>query len=365
MRPTNPVDFWRGLALVMIFINHVPGNVYSYWTSKNFAISDAAELFVFLAGWSLSYAVRRKGEPLPAGALFTRFWLRAFAIYRAQIVISVIALATLAAAALLLADPIYLEWHTSIPAFYDPVRTTVGLVLMTYQLAYFNILPMYIVLMFAAPIIVMLARLNIWVVFGVSFGIYLWTLVTQTNTPSWPNEEHWLFNPLAWQFLFVLGFILGEKWRTSELLRRTADRLWWPALALVIIGAYLTLNDIRPDPLLVPEPTLLFLFEKSFLCPARILSLLSQVLVFGRLFYPIDQKLNPLSRGLCALGQQSLAVFSVGSVLSLCGQIARFASGGSFLVDTCIVGGGICLMALTAWIAAANRGRSPAPSRVQ
>ena len=55
MRAENAVDFWRGVALVMIFINHVPGNVFSYYTLRNYAISDAAELFVFLAGWSLSF----------------------------------------------------------------------------------------------------------------------------------------------------------------------------------------------------------------------------------------------------------------------------------------------------------------------
>ena len=51
MRAENAVDFWRGVALVMIYINHVPGNVFSYYTLRNYAISDAAELFVFLAGW--------------------------------------------------------------------------------------------------------------------------------------------------------------------------------------------------------------------------------------------------------------------------------------------------------------------------
>lgn len=364
MRRTNPVDFWRGLALVMIFINHVPGNVFSNWTSRNFGISDAAELFVFLAGWSLSYAIRRQGVPLPPGTLFLRFWLRAFSIYRAQIVISALAIALLASAAILLEDPIYLQWHSAGPAFYDPVRTAIGSVLMTYQLGYFNILPMYVLLIFAAPFFVLLARWNIWAALGASLGLYLWTLTTQTNLPCWPTEERWLFNPLAWQFMFVVGFVLGEKWRTSEQLRRAADWAWWPALVIVIAGAYLTINNIRPDPLLVPEPKLLFLFEKSFLAPARVISLIAQVVVFGRLFYPVDERFNVLSRGLCSLGQHSLAVFSVGSVLSLAGQIARFASGGSFLVDVCIVGGGICLMAATAWIAA-RRGGSPAPSRSQ
>ncbi|MFN9907133.1 MAG: OpgC domain-containing protein, partial [bacterium] len=44
------LDLFRGVALMMIFINHVPGNFASYWTHMNFGFSDAAEAFVFLSG---------------------------------------------------------------------------------------------------------------------------------------------------------------------------------------------------------------------------------------------------------------------------------------------------------------------------
>ena len=39
------LDIFRGLALMMIFINHVPGNVFEHLTSRNFGFSDAAEAF--------------------------------------------------------------------------------------------------------------------------------------------------------------------------------------------------------------------------------------------------------------------------------------------------------------------------------
>src|SRR6266853_3501877 len=50
------IDFWRGLALLMIFIDHVPENVFQHVTQKNFGFSDAAELFVFLSGVSVALA---------------------------------------------------------------------------------------------------------------------------------------------------------------------------------------------------------------------------------------------------------------------------------------------------------------------
>ena len=52
-REPNAVDFWRGFALITIFIDHIPGLIYERYTLVNYSISDAADLFVFLAGWSL------------------------------------------------------------------------------------------------------------------------------------------------------------------------------------------------------------------------------------------------------------------------------------------------------------------------
>ena len=50
------VDFWRGFALVTIFVNHIPGNILEPFTHKNFGFSDAAEVFVFLAGVGVAFA---------------------------------------------------------------------------------------------------------------------------------------------------------------------------------------------------------------------------------------------------------------------------------------------------------------------
>ena len=50
------IDFWRGLALLTIFIDHVPENIFQHVTQQNFGFSDAAELFVFLSGVSVALA---------------------------------------------------------------------------------------------------------------------------------------------------------------------------------------------------------------------------------------------------------------------------------------------------------------------
>jgi hypothetical protein len=59
------IDFLRGLALITIFIDHVPANPFNLLTMRNFGFADAAELFVVLAGISsmLAYGsgFERKG----------------------------------------------------------------------------------------------------------------------------------------------------------------------------------------------------------------------------------------------------------------------------------------------------------------
>ncbi len=209
-RSENAVDFWRGLALVMIFIDHIPGNIVSHVTLRNFAISDAAELFVLLAGWSCSYATGGPRTPDPTHRVAFRLLSRAVEIYRAQIVISAIALAMLAGMAISRGNPLYLEWHNASGAFYDPVRAIVGSALLSYQLSYFNILPLYVAILLVAPAFIFVARRSLIAVVILSYGIYLGAIFTHTNLPSWPVENSWYFNPLSWQVLFVTGFVAAE-----------------------------------------------------------------------------------------------------------------------------------------------------------
>src|SRR3954469_19223463 len=157
LREPNTIDFWRGFALLTIFVNHVPGNAFEPFTYSHFSISDAAELFVFLAGWAIALAVRGRQGLEPAGRVLLRLASRTIEVYRAQIVITAIALAMIAATALTLKDPLVLEWHNAGPVFADPVPTTIGWVLLTHQLGYFNILPLYVVLLALSPVFVLLA----------------------------------------------------------------------------------------------------------------------------------------------------------------------------------------------------------------
>ncbi|WP_046866404.1 OpgC family protein [Microvirga massiliensis] len=361
MREPNAVDFWRGFALVTIFINHIPGNFFERFTYSGYFLSDAAELFVFLAGWSLALATESKGVPEPPTRVILRLSYRTIEVYRAQLVIAVLALAIISGAALYLDNPLLLEWHNAGLFYSDPVQASVGFVLLSYQLGYFNILPLYVALLAIAPVFILLARFRRWLAFALSAMIYLTALTLELNLPNWPGEGDWFFNPLAWQFLFVSGFLSSVWARESETFRSWAKRLLPLALLGVLPGIAISLWDLKPDPFNVPEPRLLFLFDKSNLSPARMFDFTMVVLAFYQMYPWIQYRLPGLTSFLSALGRNSLSVFAVGSILDLVAQLIRSAEPRSFVLDTCLVGAGMLGLWFTAWFAE-WRSRSPRSS---
>src|SRR5215813_8296049 len=210
IRQACAIDFWRGFALVSIFVNHIPGIYFERLTHRNLSISDSAELFVFLAGWSLGLLVAARPEMASAGLLVARLGARALKIYAAQILISSLALAILAATAYLLENPLLLEWNNAAAFFQDPAQTQIGLVLLTHQLGYFDILPLYVVLMLAAPAIALLDRFAGRLLVPLSLALYLASLTVPFTAPTWPVAGNWFFNPFAWQAIFILGFALSR-----------------------------------------------------------------------------------------------------------------------------------------------------------
>jgi hypothetical protein len=366
MRQANAVDFWRGFALVTIFVNHVPGIFYSRLTHGNISLSDSADLFVFLAGWSVRYVVGRPERPVPTQRLLSRLFGRALTLYAAQVLITMIAIAMLAGSAIVFNNPHILEWHNAAAVFYDPVQTHIGLAFITHQLGYFDILPLYVVMLLWAPAMVMIDRYAPRVLLPLSLTIYFFALTFRINPPTWPVEGEWFFNPLAWQLVFVLGFVLAKDDGIGGVVRRNIDWLRWPAAGILVIGLIVVLTGWWFDPTTVPSPQLFFMIDKTYVTPVRLIQFLSLVAVFSYAFNHIRAWAEPLTDFLSMLGRNSLYVFCVGSLLSLAGQIVRFVYRGSISMDTLVVIVGIAIMALTAWLAEwPERSKTPAPARSQ
>ncbi len=361
MRAPNEIDFWRGFALLTIFINHIPGIYFERLTYRNISLSDSAELFVFLAGWALRKLVDGPVASFTPGALVFRLEGRALNVYVAQTVITEIAIALLAAASLIYDAPFMTDWHNASAVFNDPVRAHVGLVVLTHQLGYFNILPLYVLLMFIAPAIAVMHRFAPRLLVPASFAIYAFALVSGVNLPTWPVEGFWFFNPLSWQFIYVLGFVLAGEDGLGAFARRHRGVLHLLAAPIILVGAILALKSFSPSPIAVPGPKLVFMFDKTFLSPARLIHSLALTALFAGAYATLARFLPAPSRYLSMLGRNSLNVFCAASLLSLICQIFRFVYGAHIATDALIVIFGMAMMGVVAW-ASEWRARIPAES---
>jgi hypothetical protein len=351
-REANAIDFWRGVALITIFINHVPGIYYARFTHANYSLSDSADLFVFLAGWSLRYVVGspQSKTPRATGYLVLRLGGRAVELYAAQILITMIAIAMLAASATILDNPLLLEWHNAAAVFYDPILTHIGLAALTHQLGYFDILPLYVVLMAMAPIFAIVDRYATHWLLPLSIALYLVTLIVPIPMPTWPVEGQWFFNPLAWQLVFVLGFVLAREDGAGGFVRRHIVPIRWLSIPIVAASAYIVWFRVWPDPTLMPQPRLLFIADKTYVTPMRLIQFLALIALFSATYPYIKRWASALVEFGSLLGRNSLIVFCVGSLLSLAGQITRFVYRGDIVVDTVVVILGVAIMALAAWL---------------
>ena len=344
------MDFWRGLALVSIFINHIPGFAFEQLTHRNLGLSDSAELFVFLAGWSLRGLSDGVHENLGLGRLVLRLGARAVTLYAAQILITMIAIGLIASAALFLQNPLLLEWHNAAAVFQDPVPAHVGLIVLGHQLGFFDILPLYVTLMLGAPALAIIHYVQPWLVLPLALLVYAGALTFEVNLPTWPVEGTWYFNPFAWQLVFVLGFLLAGRSRLRLAIERHRLAVRLVGAVIILAGLVAAKSNWSPDPTSVPWPPLFFTFDKTYVTPARLVHFLGIVATFGGTFYLAASHARPIARFLSMLGRNSLNVFCVGSILSIAAQILRFAVGSAIEVDVAILLTGIAVLGLTAWV---------------
>ena len=90
---------------------------------------------------------------------------------------------------------------------------------------------------------------------------------------------------------------------------------------IVVAGLLLvTWYDWWPDPTKVPQPTLFFIPNKTYVTPIRLIQFLALVAVFSLAYPYIARFARPLTEFLSLLGRNSLYVFCVGSLLSSPGK---------------------------------------------
>lgn len=314
----DAIDFWRGFALLSIFANHLSDNLFAYLTHRNFGFSDAAELFVFLAGISVALAYGRRflaGQP---GAALRAVLRRAATIYGVQVVISLIGIGILMAAAHYLDDDDFLEDADRETFADEPLRGVIGVITLGHQFGFFNILPLYVALLLWAPVLLALLRVDKRVMLAVAAALYLATHLFSLTVPTWPQDGEWFFNPLAWQLVFAIGLYIG-----TDIGNPPPRRLWAfvPCVAMLAGAIFVLNNGFSFTPGLWDKIRAAINPNKSDMSWLGLAHFLA--LAYAVYYLRIAEWLRrtPIYEPLCVIGRHSLPVFATGALLLVLGEV--------------------------------------------
>ncbi|SON57203.1 OpgC protein [Hartmannibacter diazotrophicus] len=323
------IDFFRGIALIEIFVNHIPGNLFEKFSHKNFGITDAAEVFVLLAGVSAAFAYFPAFMNASPFMAIGKVMKRVGTLYIAHLSNIVVGFALFSSFAVWFGTTFLLTEFNLPPMFAQTPAALVGLPLLTYQIGYFNILPIYVALLSMLPAILFLAGVSRHLLLAVSVTLYLGAQIFQFNIPTFPDKGYWFFNPFAWQFIFTAGFLIGERvMRTGKGVPYYAPLFWASLAYLIACGSYAYFNMWGTLPAL-PLPLTMVGNDKSYVSFPRLAHLLALAYVIGHspLMGWLKRWLTPQNM-LVLIGRNSLPVFWTGTLLSVIGLQIRFIYNG-------------------------------------
>ena len=348
------LDFFRGLALVCIFIDHIPENYLSYFTISATGFFDAAEVFIFISGFTAALVYGRTLATRGALIASVQVLRRAWQLYVAHIFLFMIFIAEVSYTVKTFNTPMYNE-EMGVGDFLEhPHIAVVQALLLQFQPTYLDILPLYIVMLLIFPIVLLGLRWRAAAVLTISALIYVFVQITGFDVPAYPAGIVWTFNPLAWQFLFVLGAALGRGEAQSAGRARFVEFALWPALAIaaaaLLIRLSWTFHGIWEAVPAVLERQL-WPINKSNLSPLRLVSFFALVMLMARWVPPQARFMQArMARPLVLCGRHSLEIFCLSILLSALGHflMSEINAGFTMQVATNVVG--IAVMCLTAWM---------------
>jgi hypothetical protein len=359
------LDLFRGVALWLIFLDHIPENITNWFTIRNYGFSDATEIFIFISGYTAAFvygrAMRDRGFVIASARVLRRAWQ----IYVAHIFLFTIFMAEIAYVAATFDNPLYAEEMNILDFLKQPDVTIFQALLLKFKPVNMDILPLYIVLLlFFSPMLYLLMWQPALALAG-SALVYVMAWNFDWNLPAYPNGV-WFFNPFAWQLLFVFGAwcALGGAQRLSGLLRSPVVLAISIAYLLFAFGVTLTWY-IEPLGRFMPGwlSDWMYPIDKTNLDVLRFAHFLALAAVTVR-FVPRDWPVlkAPFLRPAIVCGQHSLEIFCLGVFLAFAGQFIISEWSGGPLVQTGISLLGILIMVATASLLSWYKeieGRSP------
>ena len=353
------LDLFRGLALWLIFIGHLPNSVVTWFTLRNYGFSDATEIFIFISGYTAAFVYGRAMQERGFVVASARILKRAWQIYVAHIFLFTIYLAEISYVATRFQNPLYAEEMNILDFLREPDVTIIQALLLRFRPTNMDVLPLYIVLMVFFPPMLWVLRKKADLALLLSVALYAITWEFELALPSWPSGS-WYFNPYAWQLLFVFGAwcALGGAARMSRILTSRITIAIAVAYLLFSLFVVATWHFPRIDFLLPPLLSKwIHPISKTDLDVLRFAHFLA-LATLTVYFIPKDAPglksawLWPM----IVCGQHSLEIFCLGVFLAFAGSFAVVELGGSAWIHFVISLAGISVMCAAALLLAWYKG---------
>ncbi|TPM54205.1 hypothetical protein FJ959_19245 [Mesorhizobium sp. B2-2-4] len=336
------IDVLRALALLTIFVDHVPGTAFETLTYKNFGFSDAAEAFVLISGISVALAYGTKFRPGGRLLATLKMWRRAGVLYIAHIVTTMAVMAMFCAAAVFGRRPELLKLINIEPLMKDTPEVLVGIVTLGHQLGYNNILPVYAVLLLLAPAFLLFISYRPLAALTVSGLLWLVAGIWQIAPPNYPEPGLWFLNPLSWQILFNIGLAAMLHVRRGGVV--PVNRWLIGAAAAYVLAALAWVHSpLWGQVTWFDLPVVLTGFDKTFLSLPRLL----HILAVSYLVVALPVVSNLFRTGpdhpLAILGKRSLPVFIAGTLIAMVAQVMKLINPGGLAYDSLLLAAGIAM----------------------
>ena len=363
------LDLFRGLALWLIFLDHVPSNIVSWITIRNYGFSDATEIFVFISGYTAAFvygrAMRERGVVVAGARILKRTWQ----IYVAHIFLFAVYMAEISYVSTSFENPLYGEEMGIFDFLRQPDVAIVQAMLLKFKPANMDILPLYITLLATFPPYVWLLLRQPTLALTASAVVYVLSWHFEWNLPAYPSGQ-WAFNPFAWQLLFGFGAWcgLGGARRIGSLIRSRAVLALAIAYLLFAFAIVMTWYFPRYDHY-VPQwlADWMYPIDKANLDVLRLAHFLALAALTVR-FVPHDWpglKIY-LFRPAILCGQHSLEIFCAGVFLAFAAHFVLVEVSDGILMQVAVSAFGIAAMIATAALLSwykkiEGRGAGPRP----
>src|SRR5712664_2545757 len=347
------LDLFRGLALWLIFIDHLPPNILTWFTIRNYGFSDATEIFIFISGYTAAFvygrAMLEQGVVVASARIMRRVWQ----IYVAHVFLFTIFLAEISYVATSFENPLYSEEMGIMDFLKQPDVTIVQALLLRFRPVNMDVLPLYIVLMLFLPLILWLMKWRADVALALSVALYAIAWQYDWYLSAYPNG-FWAFNPFAWQLLFVFGAwcALGGALRMSRII--SSRITLWICFAYLFAAFCVTMTWYFPQlGHLMPRRVEQWMYpiNKTDLDVLRFAHFLALAAITVR-FLPKDWPglKSPWLRPLILCGQHSLEIFCLGVFLAFAGHFVLAEISGGAGLHFIISISGIVIMSGMAWV---------------